>query len=71
MGGPVSAEMERPIIEISVIQLKPGMELESVYFDNKPYLKSCIVDQKVLNNINSLMENTNKKPIIKIRVGKI
>ncbi len=70
MSGQQSTKMERPIIEISWGQLKPGMELESVYFDNKPYLKNCIVDQKIINNINALRENTGKNPIIKILMGK-
>lgn len=62
--------LERPIIEISLAQLKPGMEIESVYFDSKPYLKNCVLDQKIINNITSLKENTGKDPIIKIHMGK-
>jgi len=62
--------VERPVMEISWMQLKPGMEIESVHFENKPYIKNCIVDQKIINNINSLRENTGKNPVIKIRMGK-
>lgn len=65
-----STAMERPVVEISWIQLKPGMEIESVYFESKPYIRNCILDQKTINNINSLRENTGKNPIIKIRMGK-
>jgi len=65
-----STVVERPVVEISWIQLKPGMEIESVYFESKPYIRNCVIDQKTINNINSLRENTGKNPIIKIRVGK-
>lgn len=61
---------ERPLIEISWIQLKPGMELESVYFGNKPYLKNCTVDQKIINNISSLRETIGQNPVIKVLMGK-
>jgi len=61
--------MERPVIEISWMQLKPGMEIESVYFEGKPYIRNCIIDAKTILNINALRENTGKNPIIKIRVG--
>ena len=61
---------ERPLVEISWVQLKPGMELESVYFGNKPYLKNCTVDQKIINNISSLRETIGQNPIIKILMGK-
>ncbi|TAK63294.1 HD domain-containing phosphohydrolase [Methylobacter sp.] len=71
VGGPQSNTfMERnPIIEITWIQLKPGMEVVSVYFEGKPYIRNCIVDQKIINNIISLKENTGVSPIIKIRMG--
>ena len=59
----------RPIIEISWLQLKPGMEIESVYVDNKPYIRNCFADQKTIHNIISLRENSGKNPIIKIFMG--
>ncbi|HEY8035193.1 MAG TPA: HD domain-containing phosphohydrolase [Methylobacter sp.] len=59
-----------PILEITWIQLKPGMEVVSVYFDNKPYIRNCILDQKMINNIIALRENTGVSPVIKIRTGK-
>jgi len=68
--GSQNTTVERPVMEISWMQLKPGMEIESVHFENKPYIKNCIVDQKIINNINSLRENTGKNPVIKIRMGK-
>ncbi len=64
-----NAAVARPVIEISWLQLKPGMEIETVYFDNKPYIRNCIVDQKVINNIMSLRENSGKNPVIKIHMG--
>ena len=64
------ASVERPILEIALLQLKPGMEIETVYFDNQPYMKNCIVDQKIINAIRTLKENSGKNPIIKIRMGK-
>jgi response regulator RpfG family c-di-GMP phosphodiesterase len=70
MGGSDDFIMERPIVEISMAQLKPDMEIESVYFENKPYIRNCIIDQKIINNIKGLMENTGKAPVIKIRIGK-
>jgi len=69
LNSPKKATVSRPVIEISWIQLKPGMEVDSVYFENKPFIKNCIVDQKIINNINSLRENTGKNPVIKIRMG--
>ncbi|MCX7093096.1 MAG: response regulator [Methylobacter sp.] len=64
-----NAAVARPVIEISWLQLKPGMEIETVYFDDKPYIRNCIVDQKVINNIMSLRENSGKNPVIKIHMG--
>jgi len=68
--GAQNMALSRPIIEISWIQLKPGMEIESVYFENKPYIRNCVADQKIINNINALRENTGKNPVIKIHMGK-
>ncbi len=68
--GSENMPMERPVIEISLLQLKIGMEIEIVYFENKPYLKNCIVDQKIINNITALRENTGKDPVIKVLMGK-
>ncbi len=61
--------LERPVLEISLIQLKPGMEIESIFFDNKPYIKNCTADQKLINVVRTLKENTGTSPVIKIRMG--
>ena len=62
--------MACPILEISWMQMKPGMEVESVSFENKPYLKGCMLDQKIINNIVALRENTGKNPVIRVFMGK-
>jgi len=68
--GSQNTTVERPVMEISWMQLKPGMEVESVHFENKPYIRNCVADQKIINNINALRENTGKNPVIKIHMGK-
>ncbi|MGZ8182046.1 MAG: HD domain-containing phosphohydrolase [Methylobacter sp.] len=68
-GSSKNAIVGRPIVEITWIQLKPGMEVVSVYFEGKPYIRNCVVDQKTINNIISLRENTGISPTIKIRIG--
>lgn len=65
-----NAEVSRPVVEISWLQLKLGMEIESVQLDNKLYVRQCIADEKVIGIVNSLRENTGKNPIIRIRMGK-
>ena len=69
LGGSETVTVACPIIEITWIQLKPGMEVVSVYFENNPYIKNCIVDQKIINNIIALRERTGISPVIKILVG--
>ncbi|MDI1293885.1 MAG: response regulator [Methylobacter sp.] len=59
----------RPEIEISWLQLKPGMELISAYCDGKLYLRNCIVDQKIISNIVSLKEKIGINPVILVRMG--
>jgi response regulator RpfG family c-di-GMP phosphodiesterase len=58
------------IIEIAWPQLKIGMVLESVYFGDKPYLRNCIVDKKIIEDIVLLNERIGLDPIIKIRLDK-
>lgn len=69
LGGSQKVTVARPVIEISWTQLKPGMEVDSVYFENKPYIRNCIADQKIINNIATLRENTGEIPVVKIRMG--
>ncbi|MDO9422679.1 MAG: response regulator [Methylobacter sp.] len=70
LGGSESFIVERPVMEISWMQLKLGMEVDSIYFENKPYLRNCVVDQRIIDNIKALRENAGKNPVIKIRMGK-
>ena len=46
------------------------MALDSVYFGDKPYIRNCVVDKKIIGDIFSLSERTGKDPIIKIRLDK-
>lgn len=64
-----NVSVARPVIEILWTQLRPGMDVESVYFDNKPYIRNCIVDQRMIRTIAQLRDNTGKNPIVKIRLG--
>lgn len=57
----------RSVVEISWPQLKIGMDIESVYFGDKPYIRNCVVDKKIISDILSISERINKDPIIKIR----
>ena len=60
----------RQIVEIPWPQLRVGMALDSVYFGDKPYIRNCVVDKKIIGDIFSLSERTGKDPIIKIRLDK-
>jgi len=68
-GSSQNVSVARPIVDITWIQLKPGMEIISVYFEGKPYIRNCIADQKIINNIISLREHTGVSPTIKIHIG--
>ena len=56
------------VIEIPLTQLRAGMEIESVYVGNKPYVKHCIANQQIIDFIDTLSENTGSDPIINIRL---
>jgi CheY-like chemotaxis protein len=63
---PQNTSMNRQVIEISWLQLKPVMDVEIIYFNDKPYAKNCIADQGIIKRINELIENSGNKPVIKI-----
>jgi hypothetical protein len=42
------------------------MDVEIIYFNDKPYAKNCIADQGIIKRINELIENSGNKPVIKI-----
>lgn len=65
-----ASEFDRPVIEISISQLKEGMEVESIYFGNKPYMKQCVADNKLIHGVFAVKENTGTDPTIKIYLGK-
>ncbi|MDP1666915.1 MAG: two-component system response regulator, partial [Methylobacter sp.] len=54
------------IVEIALPQLKLGMRVDSIYFGNEPYIRNCIVDQTIIDNVIRLTKINGKYPIIKI-----
>lgn len=56
-------------VEISWPQLKVGMKIESVQFNDNPYIVNCIADAKIISDILSMSERINKDPVIKVFLG--
>ncbi len=56
------------VVEIPWPQLREGMDIESVYFGDKPYIRNTLVDKKTINDIWALSERLGKDPIIRIRI---
>jgi response regulator RpfG family c-di-GMP phosphodiesterase len=54
------------IVEIALSQLKIGMKVDSIYFGSEPYIRNCIVDQSIIDNVNLLTKANGKNPVIKI-----
>jgi response regulator RpfG family c-di-GMP phosphodiesterase len=54
------------IVEIALSQLKIGMKVDSIYFGSQPYIRSCIVDQSIIDNVTRLTKSVGKNPVIKI-----
>ncbi|MFI3155624.1 MAG: HD domain-containing phosphohydrolase [Methylococcaceae bacterium] len=54
------------IVEIALPQLKLGMKVDSIYFGSEPYIRNCIVDQSIIDNVTLLTKTNGKSPIIKI-----
>ena len=59
---------ERPVIEMSWTQLRPGMEAVEVTCNDTLYLREHILTKKLIHDIMNLREKGNKL-IIKIRLG--
>jgi len=59
----------RPIIEIAWTQLRVGMEIEEISYDDRIYLKDCIITERMLNNVTQLRIRNGIPPLIKIRLG--
>ena len=66
---PQNHTIARPVIEILWTELRPGMEIASVHFDNSPYFKNCIATQKTIQSLAKLISNSGKHPVVKIRLG--
>ncbi len=59
----------RPIVEMSWTQLIPGMEVAEIYYDDRVFLKDCILEKKIIYDIVALREKVGDKLIVKIRLG--
>jgi len=59
----------RPIVDISWTQLEPGMEVAEIYYNDRVYLKNCILDKQKIHEIVALREKVGNKLVIKIRLG--
>jgi len=59
----------RPVVETSWMQLKPGMEVAEIYYDDRLYLKDCLLEKKQIYDIVALRERVGDKLMIKIRLG--
>ncbi len=60
----------RQVVEIPWPKLEIGMDIESVYFGDKPYIRNCIADKQTITGILSLSERISKDPIIRVRIKK-
>jgi len=40
--------------------------VDSIYFGSEPYIRNCIVDQSIIDNVTLLTKRYGKNPIIKI-----
>lgn len=54
------------IVEIALPQLRLGMKVESIYFGSELYIRHCIVDQTIIENIVRLTKVNGVFPVIKI-----
>lgn len=54
------------VVEIALSQLKLAMKVDSIYFGGEPYIRNCIVDQSIIDNVTALTKKSGKNPIIKI-----
>lgn len=59
----------RPVVEISWTQLEPGMEVAEIYYDDRLYLRDCILEKKKIYDIVALREKVGDKLVVKIRLG--
>ena len=60
---------ERPVVEIPWLQLTPGMEVAEIFYDDRVFLKNCILDKQKIYDIVALREKIGDKLVVKIRLG--
>ncbi len=59
----------RPVVEMSWTKLEPGMEVVDIHYDDRLYLKECILEKKHILDIVALREKVGDKLVIKVRLG--
>lgn len=64
-----STDNTRPIIEISLAQLRAGMEIAEISHEGHTYLKDCIISERMVRSILNLRANTGTSPLIRIYLG--
>ena len=64
-----TADNTRPIIEISWIQLRAGMEIEEISYEGQIYLKNCIISERMVYSVLNIRANKGMAPLIRIRLG--
>lgn len=58
-------------VEIVLQQLKLGMKVDSIYFGSEAYIRNCIVDQSIIDNVTALQKSSGKSPVIRILLDDI
>ncbi len=53
-------------VEITLQQLKLGMKVDSIFFGSEAYIRNCVVDQSIIDNVTALQKSGGKNPVIKI-----
>ncbi len=65
----MKAETIRPVVEISWTKLQPGMEVEEIRYDDRLFLKDCVLDKAKIYDIVALRDKVGDKLQIKVRLG--
>jgi len=61
---------ERPVVEVPWTKLEVGMEVKEIYYNDRIYLKDCILDKQKIYDIVALREKVGDKLVVKVRLGK-
>jgi response regulator RpfG family c-di-GMP phosphodiesterase len=64
-----TADNTRPIIEIAWTQLRTGMEIEEISYEDQVYLKNCIISERMVGCILNIRVNKGTSLLIRIRLG--